>query len=146
MTSLVPFSSRRNDLSTRRYDRFSNMIDDFFNDSFPTRLANSNFKMDIKEQGDQYIIEAEVPGFTRDEIKLDVEKGLLTITVKKDDTQEEQTDNYLHRERTLQQMTRRVALGEVDEDQLKARLDNGILEIIVPKKPKLETKKTISID
>ncbi|HHT20156.1 MAG TPA: Hsp20 family protein [Tissierellia bacterium] len=146
MTSLVPFSSRRNDLTARRYDRFANMIDDFFNDSMNNRLSTSNFKMDIKDQDNQYVIEAEVPGYSRDEISLDVEKGLLTISVKKEETKEEDTENYVHRERTLSSMTRRVALGEVDEDGLSAKLSDGILEIIVPKKPKLETKKTIAIE
>lgn len=146
MTSLVPFSSRRNDLVARRYDRFANLIDDFFNDPMSNRLATSNFKLDIKDQADQYVIEAEVPGYTRDEISLDVEKGLLTITVEKAETKEDETENYVHRERTFCSMTRRVALGEVDEDALSAKLTDGILEIIVPKKPKLETKKTIAIE
>lgn len=146
MTQLVPFSTRRNDLVTRRYDRFANMIDDFFNDSYSNRLASSNFKMDIKDQPEQYIIEAEVPGYTRDEIKLDVEKGLLSITVQKQESHEDSSDNYVHRERSVSTMCRRVALGEVDEDNLSARLENGILEITVPKKPKLETKKTIAIE
>lgn len=146
MTSLVPFSTRRNDLVTRRYDTFANLIDDFFNDSFSSRLVNSNFKLDIKDQAEQYVIEAEVPGYNRDEISLDVEKGLLTISVKKEQENQEENNNYVHRERTISSMTRRIALGDVDEEQLTAKLENGILEIIVPKKPKIETKKTINIE
>lgn len=146
MTSLVPFSTRRNDIVTRRYDPFANLIDDFFNDSFSSRLVNSNFKLDIKDQAEQYVIEAEVPGYSRDEISLDVEKGLLTISVKKEQENQEENNNYVHRERTISSMTRRIALGDVDEEQLTAKLENGILEIIVPKKPKIETKKTINIE
>lgn len=146
MTQLVPFGNRRNDLAARRFDRFSNMIDDFFNDSLPSKLMTSNFKIDIKEQDNQFLIEAELPGFSRDQIKLDVENGLLTISAEKSDSNEETKDNYVHRERTMSSMTRRIALGEVDEDQLKAKLDNGILEVTVPKKAKVETKRTIEIE
>lgn len=146
MTQLVPFTSRRGDLMNRRYAPLSNMIDDFFNDTYSNRLRTSNFKIDIKEEDNQYVIEAEIPGFDREQITLDLENGLLSITAEKTETTNDEKHNYIHRERTTRSMTRRIALGDVDEDQLKAKLDNGILEIIVPKKPVLEAKKRITIE
>lgn len=145
MTSMIPFNGRNRDLRTRRGDSFYNMIDSFFGD-FPQRSMVNTFKMDIKEQDEMYLVEAEVPGVEKDNIRLDVEKGILSISITKEESSEEEKDNYLHKERFSSSMSRRVYLGEVDEDSLKAKLNNGILEITIPKKAPEVIKKTIEIE
>lgn len=145
MTSMIPFNVRNKDLRTRRGDSFYNMIDSFFTD-FPQRSMLNTFKIDIKEQDDMYLVEAELPGVKKEDIHLDVEKGILSISITQQENTEEQKDNYVHKERYTSSMSRRVYLGEVDELNLKAKLNDGILEISIPKKAPDMLKKTITIE
>ncbi len=150
MAGLVPFGRRRPmlPLSNTRYDDFFQVMDDFFNDASPFRRnpANQSFKLDVRENEQQYCVEAELTGVNKDEIRLDLDEGRLTIAVQREETSEESKGNYIHRERRFGTMQRSLYLGDVDRDAVKATFKDGLLEITIPKAAQPEKKTTIEIE
>lgn len=142
---LVP---RRN----RGYLFGDSFFDDFFEDSF---FKPGNYqkmmKTDIQEQGNNYIIDMDLPGFKKEDIRISLEKGYLTINAFKNEANEEINEgkNYIHRERYTGQCSRSFYVGEgVKEEDIRAKYNNGILQLIVPKTNtrEIEPRKYISID
>ncbi|KAF5088781.1 Acid shock protein [anaerobic digester metagenome] len=148
MTALIPFNRKRNDLMNTGFNDFQNMLDDFFADGWPMRrsLAGDTFKIDLQDNEKEYIVEAELPGFQKNEISLSLEEGRLQIAVKKEETKEETDKNYVHRERKYTAMTRNVFLADAASDDIKAKLTDGVLTITVPKQAKPELTKQIEIE
>lgn len=148
MTALIPFNRKRNDLMNTGFNDFQNMLDDFFAEGWPMRrsLAGDTFKIDLQDNEKEYIVEAELPGFQKNEISLSLEEGRLQISVKKEETTEETDKNYVHRERKFTAMTRNVFLADAASDDIKAKLTDGVLTITVPKQAKPELTKQIEIE
>jgi HSP20 family protein len=116
---------------------FDNFLEDF--------KENDKMKCDIYEKDNVYYIEADIPGYNKEDIKIEFNKGNLIITASKDSEEEENDKNYLRRERFYGKYQRSFYLGEVDEENSEASFTNGILKISVPKKLEEETKKYIEI-
>lgn len=137
------------EMSHRGMENFYNMIDSFFNDEFTPQRAmrTSSFRVDLSEREKSYLVEAELPGFDKDEIEINFDDGKLTISAQKQEKKEESDEekNYLHRERKFTQMSRTMYFKDVDESQIKASLEGGVLTVEVPKKEVVETSKKIEI-
>jgi len=148
MANLIPFNWKKNNVSNSNFDDFSNMLEDFFDNDFLGRrsLRNDSFKLDLEEKEKEYVIEAEIPGVKREEIDLSYNDNRLRIAIKKEENKENKNKNYIHRERRLTSMERSIILNDIDEKEIKAKLDDGILTIIVPKKYKETNKLKINID
>jgi HSP20 family protein len=101
--------------------------------------------VDVKDESNQYIVEAELPGFDKQEIKLDYEDGKLVISATKEEEQNEEKSNYIHRERRQCSMQRVIYLKDVDSEQINAKLDQGVLTIEVPKLNQVVNKRQIEI-
>jgi HSP20 family protein len=149
MFGLTPFN-RSTVRRTSDQDPFANFIDDFFSDGFegffPTRnLRHDTFKIDVKEEDNAYIIEADLPGVRKEEIQLNYQEGCLSISVERSETKEEDTKNYIHRERRQSTMRRRINLGDLDPDQIDAKLEDGILTVTAPKTAIIDKTKRIEI-
>ncbi|MFW6238534.1 MAG: Hsp20/alpha crystallin family protein [Halanaerobiales bacterium] len=144
MFDLVPFRRNRRGLSETD-DVFDSLMSDFFNwtDRFET-----GFKTDIKETENEYVIEAELAGMSKDDINIEVdEDNYLTITAQSEEVHEEEKENYIRRERSRGRYARRFYLENVNEDEIKAEYENGILEVILPKEEPTRTKRrTIDIN
>lgn len=119
-------------------------LDDFFDDLEPVR--GNNMKCDIYEKDDNYYIEMDVPGFDKKDIDINLDKGYLTVTASHEENADEENKSYIRKERTSVKSSRQFYLGEVDEENIKAEFNNGILKIVVPKKEEIETKKKIEIE
>lgn len=147
MAGLIPFNWKKHNLVNPETYDFNNMLEDFFNDDFPFRrnLQNDSFKIDLQENEKEYVVEAELPGFTKENVNLSFEDGRLKISVKKEESTEEKNKNYIHRERKLSSMERVILLSDVAESEVKAKLDNGVLTINIPKKIKAEKSMKIEI-
>lgn len=148
MPGLVPFN-RRKDQMTTGFDEFYNMLDDFFSEDWnrPRSLMKDTFKIDVKEDDKEYTVEAELPGITKDDLNLSIEDGRLCIAVNKEEVKEDKDQkNYIHRERRYTSMQRNVFLAEASDDGIKAKLNDGVLEITVPKKVEEDKSKTIEIE
>lgn len=150
MAGLVPFNQRRSNLTLRPrgFDDFTNMLDDFFSDNWmPARsLMRDTFKLDVEEAEDHYKIDADLPGVKKEEISLDMNEGRLTIGIKREEKTEEEKKNYVHKERRYCSMQRTVYLGDASMEDIKAKLEDGVLNIIVPKIKKTEVSKKIEIE
>lgn len=148
MANLVPFNRKRRDLERFGFGDLYNMLDGFFSDSIiPERtLKHDTFKIDVKENENDYSVEAELPGVEKKEIELKLNDGRLTISIKRDERMEEENKNYIHKERRFCSMSRTVYLEDAVTEGINAKLENGLLKIVVPKKAKEDRSKTIEID
>ncbi len=142
MSGLIPFNSRNGLLN------FGNMLDDFFTENWlPSRsLLRDTFKIDVEENGQEFLIHAELPGIAKDEINLDLNDGRLTISVNRTEDVNEEKKNYIHRERRVSSMSRSVYLADAAAENIGAKLDNGVLTITVPKRVKQNGSTKIEIE
>ncbi len=147
MAGLIPFNRRNSDLLSTNYN-FENMLDDFFAEGWPFRrsLLADTFKIDVQDNKTEYLVEAELPGATKEDIGISLNEGKLNISFNKTEDIEEKDKNYIHRERRSTSMSRSVVLADADTDGIKARLDNGVLSITVPKKTKADNSVVIDIE
>jgi HSP20 family protein len=121
-------------------------LDDIFDDFISTRKEQS-MKCDIYEKDGNYHIEMDIPGFKKDEISVETKDGYLTIKAEKNNevNEEDEKKNYIRRERTYGKYERSFYLGDLDEDKIDAKFENGMLKLTVPKKEEVDTKKVIEI-
>lgn len=149
MSGLVPFNRKHANLVSRDFNNFYNMLDDFFSDAWSPRrsLVNDTFKLDVQENESEYKIEAELPGVNKDEINVSLIDGRLQISVnRQEETIDEEEKNYIHRERRFSSMSRTVYLADTNSEGIKARLENGVLNISIPKLQKSVSSNQITIE
>ena len=143
---LVP---RNNNLGVSLFD---NMFDDFFKDPFFTRNNSVKvMKTDIQEKDDKYILDMDLPGYDKEDIKAQLKDGYLTISAQKNTSNDEKDEegNYIRRERYCGKCSRSFYVGDsIKEEDIKANFNNGILELTFPKEvpQKEEEMKYITID
>lgn len=137
---------------------FGSDFDDFMDFSFPNiskelygKRANQVMKTDVREVGENYEVDIDLPGFKKDEIEISLEKGMLTISASKglDKDEEDKNGKYIRRERYAGSMSRSFYVGDaITSKDIKAKYESGILSITVPKAPKepVETSHRIAID
>lgn len=140
-------SPRRSSPLQGQFKDLYGMMDDFFTENI-NFSSNMNFKVDVRELEDSYLVEAELPGYKKDEIKLSFKNGELTIDAeKKEESEESSKDkNYVHREMKYSSMTRTLYFENVEKKGLKAKLSDGILEVKVPKTNSKSEDDYINID
>ena len=112
--------------------------------------ASHMMKTDVKETDTGYELDVDLPGFKKEEIKLELENGYLTISTEKTlENKDEQKGRVLRQERYAGTMSRSFYVGGyVTEEDIKAKYENGVLSLSIPKKeaPKAPEKKTICIE
>ena len=126
MYSILPFGRRGLD----------NFFDDFERSFFPAEQHRiPAFRTDIKDEGDHYLLEAELPGFKKEDIDLDLQDGVLTISAKHEETTEDkgQDGRYLCRERRFGTFQRSFDVSGIREEDIGASYDNGVLKLTLPK-------------
>ena len=137
-----------------------NLFDDLMSFDWPAfpdvdrklygKHADRVMKTDVHEHEDQYEVDIDLPGFKKDEIHLDLENGYLTVGASKGLDREEKTKKgkLIRQERYAGSMQRSFYVGEgLTEEDIKARFEDGVLKLTVPKKaPALPEKKTIMIE
>lgn len=127
------------------------LFEDMFRDPFFDERESRIMRTDIKEKGDKYIIDIDLPGYEKENIKIDVEDGYLTVHATIDSNKEEKEEGkFVRKERYVGSCSRSFYVGEdVKEDDIKATFRNGILKLEVPKKEEkkeLTEKKYIQIE
>lgn len=132
--------------------------DDWMNFSFPDvdkalygKNAQNVMKTDVKETENSYEVDIDLPGFKKDEISAQLENGYLTIRASKGLDKEEKSKEgkYIRKERYAGSMSRSFYVGEeVRQEDIKAKYEDGILKLAIPKKDTkaVETNKYISIE
>jgi HSP20 family protein len=129
------------------FEDFYNMLDDFFSDGFMQgrSLIRDTFKIDVKETDGEYLVEAELPGVKKEEIDLSVDGENLCISINHEEETKEDRENYIHRERRVSSMSRRVRLANVKPEEIKAKLEDGVLSIAIPKRAEAANNRKIEI-
>ncbi|HHW02426.1 MAG TPA: Hsp20/alpha crystallin family protein [Thermoanaerobacterales bacterium] len=125
---LVPWR-RRGGLLPGFFD-FGFDFEDFFDNFFNMQPVRA----DMRETEKEYIVEADLPGYDKNNIEIRFENNMLTISAQQDETTEEKGENYIHRERRRGSFSRTIPVPEnVNGDAIKASFNNGVLQIILPK-------------
>lgn len=123
-----------------------NLIDSFFDDMFSFPMESKQFKTtsmstDIKDLGDNYEMDIELPGYAKENIHANLNQGYLTISVSKTNENHEKDEQgrYIRQERYEGQCQRSFYVGEnLKESDITAGFDNGILKLVFPKEDKRE--------
>lgn len=138
MFGMIPFTREENSI----WNDWNNLEKSLFGG-----FSGNQFRCDIREEDDRYIMEAELPGFSKEDITIDVQDGRLTISAKHDEQSEDKKDNYLRRERHTGTFCRSFDLSGIAADQITASYQNGVLELQLPKEQaQLPEKRTIAIE
>ena len=130
MASLIPYRFRT--VSTRPMASLFN--DDFFRPFFAEMDRYSGgFRVDVRDKGDHYLMEADLPGLTRDQVHVELNEGVLTIRTEVGDARNEEKDNYIYNERRCGCAQRSFTLSDIKEDEIIAEYKDGVLRLTLPK-------------
>ena len=131
-----------------------NLFDDFFSDPFGMMIpqgrdplygkhAKNLMKTDVRETEGTYELDVDLPGFTKDEVNVELKNGYLTIQAAKglDKDQSDKKGKYIRQERYAGACSRSFYVGNVKPADVKAKYEDGVLSVIVPKE---DVKKLVS--
>ena len=138
MFEIIPYT-RRNRIAN--YNPFREMDDferNFFGNPFGffDNNALAEFKTDITDTGDAYLLEADLPGFAKEDIHLDVNGDVLTVRAERHSSHEEKNDKnqVIRCERSYGSYSRNYDISTVNADAITAKYENGVLKLNLPKK------------
>ncbi len=147
MFELRPYT-RRNTPATR--DPFAELEREFFGMNpygFFRDTGLGEFRTDLKDTGDSYVLEADLPGFDKKDIEIEMNGDTLTISAERHSEHEEEDKkkNYIRCERSYGSYQRAFDISGVEADKIGAKYENGVLTLTMPKKTKAlpETKKLV---
>lgn len=136
------------------------LFDDFFNDFARPVRSMMNYEVpsagvmrtDVKETNTGYELDIDLPGYRKEDVQAELKDGYLTISASssRDESEKDQNGKYIRRERYYGSCSRRFFVGQaVKQEDIKARFEDGILKVSVPKieaKPEVEQRKYIAIE
>lgn len=139
MFGIIPYTNHN---TSEIGESFRDFIRDFFSDDFfaPTTFINENkineFGTDIRETDNEYLVCQKLPGVKKEDISLEYTDNNLIIKARKQENYEDSKENFFAKSTSYNEFSRSFYLDNVDRDKIRARFENGALEIIVPKKIK----------
>lgn len=121
MFELTPFEGKRNDL---------------FKKIFDTDWGLPSFRTDIRDEGKQVVLEAELPGFEKDDIKIDIQNNYLTISAERsqENSEKDKNGDYIRRERSYGCFRRSFDITNIEKEKIRASYRHGILSLYMPKR------------
>ncbi len=139
---------------TEMSDLFDNVVDGLMRDSFPKNECNylldrmvGNVPTDISSEEGGYLFEIDLAGFEKDELEVYMKNGYLTVKASAKNESKDSEKKYYLQERTGKSVSRTYYLGnEIDEDNIKARFDNGVLTLKINKKANCGLTKSVAIE
>ncbi|WP_242161618.1 Hsp20/alpha crystallin family protein [Bacillus cereus group sp. BfR-BA-01522] len=141
MRDLFPeLTNRRNGVAEFGSSLFEMMTDAFF------KPMNMNtFKVDVQEDSDKYVVEADLPGFQKENIQVDFENDMLTIQATQNHEVEEKNEHgtYIRKERSTGSFIRRFTFNGVENENVKAKFKDGVLTIELPKSNQVKQNRNI---
>lgn len=124
----------------------SRMFFDSFLDDFDESRFNKKMKCDIYEENGNYNVIMDVPGYKKEDISIECDNGIIKIVCEKNSESNENDDKkYYKRERSFERCERSFNFGDIDDNEIIAEYTDGTLKLTIPKKEKIETKKSIEI-
>ena len=141
MTSMIPYTSLDRALRSWPFDS----MDDFFA-PLAKVTGDYGFKMDVEDAGDAYVVAAELPGVTKDQVDVELNEGRLSISVDKKESDEKKDKTYLQKETSEWQASRGVYLKDAAREGLSAKLEGGVLKVNVPKQQKQSNVTKVTVE
>lgn len=139
MFDLMPFERKTRNLSNY-FDAFEKT---FFND-FPAMF--SEMRTDIQDKGDHYLLQADIPGFSKEDICIHINGDTLTISAEHNDKKEEKDNSFICRERRYGSFARSYDISGINTQDISAAYNNGVLELQLPKSdPNASKERQITI-
>ncbi len=132
-----------NNRNVARYNPYREMEEferNFFSDPFGSFFNNrdlAEFKTDVIDEGDHYLLEADLPGFEKKDIKLDLDGDVLTVNAERHSkVEQKEKDKIVRVERSYGSYSRSFDMSGIDTNGIKAAYENGVLKLTLPKKEK----------
>lgn len=145
MFELIPF--QRGLHVPKQLYNVENLFENFFRDPFFSNISQNitDLKVDIRENDKEYILEADLPGVSKENLHLEFEDNVLTIAVEKNEQLNDEKENYICRERRSEFISRKFAFDNVADEGIQAEYKNGVLTVKLPKSKIQEKKHQIAI-
>ncbi len=143
MFELVPYTRKRNVTFYNPFDELEDMQRRFFGET-----AVRDFKTDIRDEGEHYLLEADLPGFRKEDIGVNIEGETLTIRAERSESTDEKDNkgNYIKRERCYGSFSRSFDMTGIRTEDISAAYENGVLKLTLPKKQEtLPTSRKLEI-
>lgn len=116
----------------------SYIFDTFFNDEFTSVFSmEDSIKADVRETDEAYLVQAELPGINKEDVRLDYENNYLTISAHRNNEKEDSKEKYIRKERNYGEVSRSFYVGNIDKEAIKAKFKDGVLEITLQKNEKV---------
>ena len=129
------------------FEEFNSMFPALWDESALER-SFSGFRTDVIEKDDSYELQAELPGFNKEDIHIDLKNDVLTISASHNEEkkEEDKESKYIRRERHSSSYSRSFRVANVLPEDIKAVYNNGVLEVSFPKRDALPEKETHKIE
>jgi HSP20 family protein len=147
MFELVPYGRKRAVAWYNPFEELDDMQRRFLNINLG-ESAITDFKTDIRDNGDSYLLEADLPGFKKEDISVDIEGETLTIRAERTEEKEEKDGkgNFVKRERSYGSFSRSFDMTGIRTEDVSAAYENGVLKLTLPKKQEtLPTSRKLEI-
>ena len=147
MFELVPYGRKRAVAWYNPFEDLDEMQRRFLNINLG-ESAITDFKTDIRDNGDSYLLEADLPGFKKEDISVDIEGETLTIRAERTEEKEEKDGkgNFVKRERSYGSFSRSFDMTGIRTEDVSAAYENGVLKLTLPKKQEtLPTSRRLEI-
>ncbi|NLL06320.1 MAG: Hsp20/alpha crystallin family protein [Clostridiaceae bacterium] len=137
MFGLTPYNRKNCGISTRGdvWNVSRSIFEDFFNDSFfkGAFLPATEIRADIRENEKEYVLDIEIPGTKKEDIKLNLRDDVLTVSVDRNEEVDEEKGNYIRKERRYGSLSRNFYVENIKAEDVKAKYNDGILTVTLPK-------------
>ena len=131
MFELIPFDRHSRNMSA--FDPFR-MLDEMDRRFMNAAPSVSTFRTDVIDTGDTFKLESELPGFKKEDVKIDIENDCLTISAERKADNKEEKDSYVKRERYYGSFSRSFDVSGINVDGIEAAYKDGVLTVTLPKK------------
>ena len=137
MFELRPYRKNNNAMTYNPFREMEEIGKRFFDEPLASFFSNGDiaeFKTDISDQDDHYLLEADLPGFDKKDIHLDISDNILTIDAERHSEHEDKKDKYVRVERSYGKYSRQFDVSSIDTERISAKYQNGVLKLVLPKK------------
>lgn len=132
MFGLIPYTAK---LANREATRnlMNPFSDDFFRTFFESAPEARSLNVDVLDKGDHYLLEADLPGVSKEDVRVSIDEGVLTIATETNQEKEDKDKNYIYHERRYGRTCRSFNLDGIKESDISAEYKDGVLRLTLPK-------------
>ena len=128
MSNLMPYRFGRSPIARADFP----FMNDFFEPFFGS--MSTEMRVDVKDEGDHYLLEADLPGFKKGDVNIEIDDGVLTVMAEtNEEKKDERKANYVYNERRQMKLQRSFRLNGIDETAVSAAFEDGVLKLTMPK-------------